>query len=139
MCIYATKYNNNKINNHFFIIIIENLATHHPKLLPEKKKKLLDLHEFFYREDKNNQLSKNVVLLSKSIHYCEMELLYFLVSEKSASKFPTSNIATSIACTSFLQTESDGFAWINESVCKFGNSSKLFGSLVSQLIFVSTI
>ena len=87
MCIYATKYNNNKINNHFFIIIIENLATHHPKLLPEKK--LLDLHEFFYREDKNNQLSKNEVLLSKSIHYCEMELLYFLVSEKSASKFHT--------------------------------------------------
>jgi len=39
-----------------------------------------------------------------------MELLYFLVSEKSASKFHTSNIATSIACTSFLQTESDGFA-----------------------------
>jgi len=68
-----------------------------------------------------------------------MELLYFLVSEKSASKFHTSNIATSIACTSFLQTESDGFAWINESVCKFGNSSKLFGSFVSQLIFVSTI
>lgn len=91
-----------------FFIIIENLATHHPKLLPEKK--LLDLHEFFYREDKNNQLSKNVVLLSKSIHYCEMELLYFLVSEKSASKFHTSNIATSIACTSFLQTESDKFA-----------------------------
>ena len=50
-----------------------------------------------------------------------MELLYFLVSEKSASKFHTSNIATSIACTSFLQTESDGFAWINESICKFGN------------------
>ena len=48
-------------------------------------------------------------------------------------------IATSTTCTSFLQTESDGFAWINESVCKFGNSSKLFGSLVSQLIFVSTI
>merc|ERR1719225_2221985 len=87
-CIYATKYNNNKINNHFFIIIIENLATHHPKLLPEKKK-LLDLREFFYREDKNNQLSKNVVFLSKSIHYCEMELLYFLVSEKSAPKFHT--------------------------------------------------
>ena len=138
MCIYATKYNNNnKINNHFFIIIIENLATHHPKLLPEKK--LLDLREFFYREDKNNQLSNNVVLLSKSIHYCEMELLYFLVSEKSASKFHTSNIATSSACTSFLQTKSDGFAWINESVCKFGNSSKLFGSFVSRLIFVSTI
>ena len=137
MCIYATKYNNNKINNHFFIIIIENLATHHPKLLPEKK--ITRSSRIFYREDKNNQLSKNVVLLSKSIHYCEMELLYFLVSEKSASKFHTSNIATSIACTSFLQTESDGFAWINESVCKFGNSSKLFGSLVSQLIFVSTI
>ena len=30
-------------------------------------------------------------------------------------------IATSTACTSFLQTESDGFAWINESICKFGN------------------
>ena len=105
LCIYATKYNN---NNHFFIIIIENLATHHPKLLPEKKK-LLDLHEFFYREDKNNQLSKDVVLLSKSIHYCEMELLYFLVSEKSASKFHT---------------------------LMYG---KLFGSFVSQLIFVSTI
>lgn len=137
MCIYATKYNNNKINNHFFIIIIENLATHHPKLLPEKK--ITRSSRIFYRDDKNNQLSKNVVLLSKSIHYCEMELLYFLVSEKSASKFHTSNIATSIACTSFLQTESDGFAWINESVCKFGNSSKLFGSFVSQLIFVSTI
>ena len=137
MCIYATKYNNNKINNHFFIIIIENLATHHPKLLPEKK--ITRSSRIFYREDKNNQLSKNVVLLSKSIHYCEMELLYFLVSEKSASKFHTSNIATSIACTSFLQTESDGFAWINESICKFGNSSKLFGSFVSQLIFVSTI
>ena len=30
-------------------------------------------------------------------------------------------IATSTTCTSFLQTESDGFAWINESLCKFGN------------------
>merc|ERR1712079_907987 len=102
-------------------------------------KKITRSSRIFYRENKNNQLSKDVVLLSKSIHYCEMELLYFLVSEKSASKFHTSNIATSIACTSFLQTESDGFAWINESVCKFGNSSKLFGSFVSQLIFVSTI
>ena len=30
-------------------------------------------------------------------------------------------ISTSTTCTSFLQTESDGFAWINESLCKFGN------------------
>ena len=33
-----------------------------------------------------------------------------------------SNISSSaVACTSFVPTESEGFAWINESVSKFGN------------------